>query len=64
MISSYVLMLIIMIFNVWVFVFVVVGLGLGYFLCGWVYLEMDNKMICLDLCKNEEICCYGNGDIE
>lgn len=64
MTSSYVLMLIIMTFNAWVFVSAVAGLGLGYFLCGWAYPEMDNKMTCPDLCKNEETHRHGNGDTE
>lgn len=64
MTSSYVLMLIIMTFNIWVFVSAIAGLGLGYFLCGWAYPEMDNKMTCPDSCNNEETHRHGNGDTE
>lgn len=64
MTSSYVLMLIIMTFNIWVFVSAIAGLGLGYFLCGWAYPEMDNKMTCPDLCNNEDTHRHGNGDTE
>lgn len=33
--GSYILMLIIMTYNVWVFIATIGGLGLGFFLCGW-----------------------------
>lgn len=32
---SYILMLIVMTFNVWVFICTLLGLGIGYFLCEW-----------------------------
>lgn len=47
-------MLIIMTFNAWVFLSTVAGLGLGYFLCGWAYPEIDEKITpCPEPCNNE-----------
>ncbi|XP_071146500.1 uncharacterized protein [Mytilus edulis] len=36
-IVSYILMLVIMTFNVWIFLCTVLGLGVGFFLCEWHY---------------------------
>lgn len=42
--GSYILMLLVMTYNVWILVVTVLGLGVGYFLCGWGSLrpEKDN----------------------
>ncbi|XP_062575656.1 high affinity copper uptake protein 1-like [Saccostrea cucullata] len=65
MINSYILMLIIMTFNVWAFICTIAGLGLGYFLCGWAYPIIEEKIgSCSVECNNDKPHRHGNEDTE